>query len=487
MPGTEETPAAGPAVKKAPWQRMPGAPTKPNFAEYRPKLSALAEQRRALIDEIKKLQSSVQDDAETQARNAERNAFLEELNEIDASRRVQRERRAAQDAEIAKLRKHRVEMADKLRAVQAEVGGFTNVREIDEAIDYMMRKMESSSGGLGAEKRSQQRLHKLEEAKTHLLRLQPLTEAIKHITDQEAVLQRGYHDICERIGILNREYEEKLQKKRAKDKEAQAQGASRADVYKKCDELRARVAEITQSMEKLRAERDKATAEWDAWNNEARTRYYAQLEQQREQRRKDYEERRNARKLAAKRARAAQRQNPYVAQISACSTLMQYLKQKKMILQQEEDDRKRREAAAHFDPSRMAPAGCVVVTGSKWSDSKSLSNAAKKQRKDKGAATKSAAAANHHQHRALQHPEDKIRLFQMIEVEPALSLATIEDKIREIEVLQSKYESHILSGELVLSSGDDNDEEEDSDAEARSEHLPENAEIETDSATERTA
>lgn len=462
----EEAPAAPRTAKSAPWQSMPGAPQRPNFSQYGPQLAALAEQRRNLIDEIKRLQGTVQADPAGQARNAERNAHREKLNEIDERRKVQRERRAAQDAEIAKLRKQRTEISEKLRAVQAEVGGFTNVKEIDEAIDYMTRKMESSGGGLSAERRNQQRVHKLEDAKTHLLQLQPLTEAIKEITEQEVVLQQEYLAISEQVGILNKEYEEEMQKKRAKDKEAQTDGAARAEVYRQCDELRTRVSEVSQSMDNLRAERERMWAEWDAWNKEARVKYFERLEQQREQRRKEYEERRNAHKIAAKRTRAAQRQNPYVMEISACTTLVQYLKQKKMMVQRDEEERKRREAAAHFDPSQVAPAGCVVLNESKWSD-KPLSKAAKKQQKQQQQKPKTSAskpapapAADEQKDRMLQHPEDKIRLFQMIEMEPALSLATIDDKIAQLEALKGKYESHIQTGDLVLSSGEDEEEAE---------------------------
>ncbi|GET91330.1 hypothetical protein, conserved [Leishmania tarentolae] len=462
----EETTSARPAAKKAPWQNMPGAPPRPNFAQYGPKLAALAEQRRTLVEQIKSLQSSVKNDAVAQTRTAERKAFVEELNAIAARRKVQHDRRAAQDAEIAKLRKHREELSDKLRVVQAEVGGFTNVREIDQAIDYMMRKMESSGGGLEAERRNQQRLHKLEDAKTHLLRLRPLQDAIKAITEQELNLQQEYHIICEKIGILNREYEEKLQEKRVKDKEAQEDGVNRADVYKQCDELRTRVAEITQSIDNLRAEREKVSSEWDAWNKEARKKYFENLEQQREKRRKEYEERRNAHKIAAKRERAAKRQNPYAAEISACSTLIEYLKHKRMMVQVDEEDRRRREAAAHFDPSQMAPAGCVVVSASKWSENKPLGKTAKKQQKqqlkqkEKTPTTKPSTIGNEQKERALQHPEEKIRLFRMIEVDPVFSLTTIDDTIRRIETLKNQYESQIQPGELVLSSGDDEEGEE---------------------------
>ncbi|CAJ1011124.1 hypothetical protein Q4I28_006437 [Leishmania naiffi] len=484
MLAEEEIAPVRPPAKKAPWQSMPGAPTRPDFAQYGPKLAALAEQRRDLIEQIKTFQRSVQEDAVTQSRNAERNAFMEELNGIDAIRKVQRDRRAAQDAEIAKLRKRRAEISDELRAVQAEVGGFTTVHEIDQAIDYMMRKMESSGGGLGAERRNQQRLHKLEDAKAHLQRLQPLTEAIKQMTEQEVILQQEYHAICEQIGILNKEYEEKLQQKRAMDKEAQSDGAHRADVYRQCNKLRTRVSEIMHAMDSLRVERDKVSSEWDAWNKEARKKYFAQLEQQREQRRKEYEERRNAHKIEAKRARASQRQNPYSTEIDACSTLILYLKQKMMMARQDAEDRQRREAAAHFDPSVMAPAGCVLLNAGKWANNVPRSKTASKQQKQPQKTKKEALAPSNGNARFLQHPEEKIRLFQLINVEPELTLATIDDKIHHIEALMKKYEAHIQTGELVLSSGDDEEEEMDKISETSSKQGPEDAETTKEPATE---
>ena len=61
--------------------------------------------------------------------------------------------------------------------------------------------------------------------------------------------------------------------------------------------------------------------------------------------------------------------------------------------------------------------------------------------------------------RMLHYPEDKIRLFQMIEVEPALSLASIDNKIRQIEERKSKYEEHIQTGDLALLSSDSDEED----------------------------
>lgn len=452
-----------------PWLNSPDAPPKPDMEAHKAEVAKLVAKRRALIDEVKALHSSMQKDPASVAREEQRNACRERLNDIDARRRVTREQRAQKDGEIARLRKKRSELAESLRGIQAEVGGFKSVKEIDEAIEYMMRKMESSGGGLSAEKRNQQLLHKLQQAKSRLAELQPLTEAMKEVADQETVLQQEYLAISEQIGIHNKEYDEEMQKKRELDKEAQSQNAGRADIYKKRTEISSQIDEISQSIDALYAELRKAKDTYDTWFKEAREKYFAKQEEQREQRRKEYEERINAHKIAAKKERAAKRQNPHVMEINACMTLIQYLKQKKMMVIHDEEERKKREAAAHFDPTQVAPAGCVVLNEGKWSDNKPLSKTAKKQQKqqqkqkEKASAAKAntntAPPAAENKDRMLQHPEDKIRLFQMIEVEPVLSLGNIDEKIQQIEEKKKKYEEQIQTGDLVLSSDDDEEEE----------------------------
>ncbi|KPA84476.1 putative mitochondrial hypothetical protein [Leptomonas pyrrhocoris] len=473
----EETPAPRKQPNKAAWLNSPDAPQKPNVAEHKAKVSELVAQRRALIAEVKELQSSMQKDPATVARDEERNACRQRLSDIDAKRHVLRERRAAQDAEIAKLRKKRGEIAESLRNVQAEVGGFKNVKEIDDAKEYVMRKMESSSGGLQGEKRNQVLLNKLEQAKGQLSQLQPLTEAMKEVADQETVLQQEYLAISEQIGIHNKEYDEEMQKKRALDKEAQHSNAGRSDIYKQRMEINSKINDISQTIDSMSVKFQKAMSEYDTWYREARDKYFAKQAEQREQRRREYEERINAHKIAKKQARAVKRQNPYVMEISACGTLIHYLKQKKVMLLQDEEERKKREAAAHFDPSQVAPAGFVVLNEGKWSDNKPLSKTAKKQQRQQQKQQEKASAvkvnandapqpAAEAKDRLLQHPEDKIRFFQMIEVEPALSLATIDEKVHQIEEKKKQYEQHIQTGELVLSSGDDEEAEEAEEAQA---------------------
>lgn len=484
----QEEPHVPRPPRSAAWLNSPDAPPRPDGAANKAKIAELVEQRRALIAEGKELQSSMHKDPASVERDAKRNACRDKLNSINEKRNVMRERRAAQDAEIAKLRKKRSEIAESLRNIQTEVGGFKSVSEIDQGMEFLMRKMESSGGGLQAEKRNQAMLHRLEEAKKHLSQLQPLTEAMKEVADQETILQQEYLAISEQIGIYNKEYDEEMQNKRTLDKEAQGDNAARTVIYKKRTEISARIDEISQAIDATYAAHQKARAEYEAWAKEARERYFAKQEEQRQQRRREYEERINAHKIAAKKERAVKRQNPYVMEISACSTLIQYLKHKKVMVLQDEEDRKKREAAAHFDPTQVAPAGCVVLNEGKWSDAKPLSKAAKKQQqqqqKQKAAAAKPAAAAPRapaeSKDRMLQHPEDKIRLFQMLEVEPALSLATIDEKIAQIEEKKTKYERSIQTGELVLSSGDDEEGEEENGEAAEQ---PEEADKEEDAAS----
>lgn len=448
-------------ASRVPWLNSSDAPKKPDAATHRTKLNELLAQRRALITEVKELQNSLHKDLSRPAYDQARKACRERLSEIDAERHGLRERRAAQDAEIAKLRKKRADIAERLRDVQAEVGVFKSVQEIDEAREYVMCRMESSGGGLQAERRNQALLSKLEHAKSHLAQLQPLTEAMREVADQETVLQQDYLAISEQIGIHNKEYDEEMQKKRALDKEAQNNSARLSKIFNERSSIRQRISDISQSIECMCAEFEKRKSMYNAW-----------LKETREQRRKEYEEHIKAQKVAAKKAYAVQRQNPYMMEISACTTLIEYLKQKKIMMLQDEEERKKREEASHFDATQVAPAGCIVLNEGKWADNKPLSKAAKKHQKQQQKQKEKMSAAKHNdgaaaaeqptverKDRMLHYPEDKIRLFQMIEVEPALSLASIDNKIRQIEERKSKYEEHIQTGDLALLSSDSDEED----------------------------
>lgn len=456
---------------------MPGAPPRPNYAAFGSKMSELNAEKRKLIDEIKELQNSVRGDRQNNAElDEERNALRQRLSEIDEQRKAQTELRSGKNTEIAKIRQQRRETEEKLRKLQNELGGLRDVREIDVAIDYIMNKMETSGGGLAAERRTVKRLHQLEEAKALLMELQPLSERIQEAEEREMLLQLEFRDIIERIGILNKEFEDQLGVKREKDQQARSTGVNRADVYKKCNDIRGKINKLDEDMNTLRAEHNKATEAWDSWCVEARAKYQAKIEAEREARHLAFLERKNAARNAQKLIRARRRQNPYELEINACDTLVQYLVDKKRMTAREEEERKRREAAASFDPVKAAPAGTVVLSESKWTNAKPLSKAARKQQEQQkkqqqkkqedakpeeekvvpASGSKNTARAPH----VMQHPEEKMRLFQLVDQSPPLSLGSIDETIKSLQTKKKEYESHIVTGEPQLSSGESESEEE---------------------------
>lgn len=452
--------------KTAPWQLAPGAPQKPDFASYRNRIRQLVDERRQFIVEIKELQTSARSNPASEIHANELKACHEALDAIDAKRKSELKLRSEKAAEISALRTEKNAKMEKVRSVKMSLTGFNTVSEIDEAIDYVMSRMERGRGGLEEEKRTAQKLQALNNAKALLHGLQPLIDEVSAISEQEVDLQKEYLEIHERVGVLNKEYEEKLQHKRAVGKEGHQWGAQRSEIYKKCDEIRSRIEDINKELDTTSAERSKVTEEWEAWNAEAKLKYFAKIEAEREARRKAMEERKNAQILAEKQARAARRQNPYLMEISACGTLLQYLKEKKIMVQRDEEERKRREATSHFDPTEVAPAGCIVLNESKWSNPKPLSKAAKKQQQQKQQQQqkveeqKAAESKQSNKDHLLKHPANMIRLFQMIDIEPPLSLSSLDEKAQLIKEKQQKYNDLIQSGELELSSDhEDNDEE----------------------------
>ncbi|PBJ81141.1 nuclear segregation protein [Trypanosoma cruzi cruzi] len=91
--------------------------------------------------------------------------------------------------------------------------------------------------------------------------------------------------------------------------------------------------------------------------------------------------------------------------------------------------------------------------------------------------------------RVLQHPEDKIRLFQLINEEPPVALSAIDGAVETIRSKQKEYESHIKTGELELSSDDEEEEEEqpqeEEDTAAATEEVKKKDEVEKEVAADK--
>ncbi|ORC92588.1 lipoprotein, type 6 [Trypanosoma theileri] len=457
--------AAAPTAKKQMpgWMSIPGGPPEPNGAAFRAKMNRLVEERRALLAEVKTLRASLGPREGQEAVEAELSELRQRMGEIDTQRKAEQEMRFKKNEEIQKIQKIHDERLNKLHELSDGLGGFKTLKEIDEAIAYLTRKMETSGGGLAAEKRTVRQLSKLEEAKRFLLEMQPLTEAITEAKHREALLQREWQEINERVRNLKSEYNEQRMTKQQKEQELRKTGVNRQEVYKKCDEISAKIKSLSDEMNTLREEHNKAVEAWNAWREEARAKYAAKVEAERKERQRRYLEYKNAAKMEEKRARALRRQNPYEAEADACSTLVRYLRDKKAMVQREEEELARQEAAATFDPTKFLPEGAVLLNdGKKRTDANKGGALGKKNKQQQQQQKPKAGTAKN---RVLQHSEDKIRLFQLINEEPPLALAAIDASVERIRAKQVEYESHKKTGELELSSDDDEEEEEEENVE----------------------
>jgi hypothetical protein len=218
---------------------------------------------------------------------------------------------------------------------------------------------------------------------------------------------------------------------------------------KERDLVRAQLSKINEEMTALREAFNKEQEAWNTWREVARQKYTEKIEAERKERQRRYLERINAEKIAAKKARAAKRQNPFEAEINAINILVGYLKDRLYMARRDDEDRQKRASAATFDPSAYAPAGCIVVAPDV------VQSVSKQKRLSKPAKTEAP------RERHIQHNEEKLRLFAKVEVEAPMSLTAIEGTIEQLKSKKAEFESHIKPGELVLSSDEEADDEND--------------------------
>lgn len=430
------------------WMLVPGAPPRPNPADFHARMNQLREEKQKCFEEIKALQISLGNNEEKALIDAERNVMRSRLDQLDQERKAHQQLRLSIDAEMNKIRAQRREASDKLRALETELGGLSDIKEIDAAISHLMKRMETSSGGLVSERKTANRLHQLEEAKSLLQLKQPLSESIADTVERENLLHLEYREVLERINGLNKDFEDQLGIKRVKDREAWQTGANRSEVYQKCDAVRVRINDLNAEMQALRSEYTNTTNVWDTWASETREKHNAKIEAERAERQRQHILRQNETKNEEKLRRAGRRQNRYEMEMNACDALIVYLRDKKHITLQDEEERKKHEATATFDASKSIPDGFVVLNESQWSK-KPLNKASRIQQKQRVAPNAGKTAS------PLQYPEDKMRLFQLISQDPPLSVTAIDDTIKAINEKKRLYVSHIAADEAVLSSDDE--------------------------------
>lgn len=427
------------------WMNIPGGPKEPNFQDFRNKMQTLNTQKTKLFDNLKELQGRAgpRDDADRDAVNSERQELRRRMNEIDANRKKERDARSTKNEEISRTRRQRAEIEGKLKELSNELGAFRELSDIEMAIDHIMVRMETSGGGLSSEKKAIKRLSQLEEAKSLLLQLQPLQEAIADADDREASLQQEYREIHERIGSLNKEYDDQYSVKQSKDKDAQKSTVDRTALFKERDDYRQKITKLNEEMTALRESFNTEKEAWETWREEAIKKYAEKMDAERKERDRRRNEYMNAEKIARKQVRASKRQNPYESQIGASSTLVRYLRDRIVMSQRDEEERKRRVAMASFDPTASAPSGFALAAPIELP----------KQKKAK--ATKSEEKTE----RTIQHNEEKKRLFALVDVPAPATLSEVEKTIELLKKKQAEYESHIKTGDLVLSSDDEEEEE----------------------------
>jgi hypothetical protein len=438
------------------WMSMPGGPKQPNFSDFQSKMQALGQQKSKLFEQLKDIQvraGASKEDAARDAVDAERRELRNRMNEIDAVRKAQREAQSAKNEQIAKTRKQKQEVEQKLKELSTELGAFRELSDVDAAIDHIMIKMETgASGTLAAEKRALKRLNQLEEAKSLIMQLQPLAEAISVAEDKEAELQREYRAIHERIGTLNREFEEKATAKSEKDKELRKSGVDRSALQKEREDVRANLTKVSAEMTALRESFNKQVAAWDAWKEEARAKYQAKIEAERAERALRFKMRQDAAKYERKKARAAARLNPREAEIHACQTLIRYLQDRVTMMRRDEEERKRRQAASTFDPASCAPPGTVFAANDAVPATK---------RPSSGKAGKAASPQATLDKKVIQHSEEKIKLFALVKVDSPMTVGNVPEAVEQLRAKQKEFEALIKTGTAELSSSSDEEAEED--------------------------
>ena len=444
------TAAAAAAPKRRPgWMSMPGGPKEPNSNEFRTKLQAIIAQKGKIFDTLKEIQEKFGPREEGgDGMDGERKALRQRMNEIDTERKAEHDARRSKTDEIAKVRKMRGEVEKKLKELGTELGAFRDVNDIDDAINHIMLKLETGGGSLADEKRTAKRLAKLEEAKVLLNQLAPLQEAIAEAEDREAALQQEYREIHDRIGSLNKAFEEQYTAKQSKDKEVRKVTVDRTELIKQRQDCREKLTALNDEMNKLREAFNEQQKAWNEWREEARVKFAEKIEAERKERQRRYDELRNAEKIARKKARALKRMNPHEAEIGATQTLIGYLKDRLLMSKRDEEDRKRRAALSTFDPVASAPTGFALaapVVLPKKGGNKAGGN--------KGADTTAKPIA-------IQHNSEKLRLFATVGVTAPMQLADVEKALEELQAKKQEFESHIKSGELELSSDDDEEAEE---------------------------
>lgn len=457
--------------RKPGWMSIAGGPKEPNRNDFRAKLTAAAAEKSKLFDRLKAIRDEfdTSDGGEREGIDRERKELRARMNDIEKARNELREKRKAKDQQMDKIRKTRAEVENAFKDLQSELGAFKEESDVDNAIERIMTRMETGNGSLRSEKAVIKRLSQLEGAKSLILQLQPLQDQINDSHEKELELQHEYRDIFDRIGSLNKEFEQSVNEKTAKDLLLKKTQVDRSHLFKEREEIRAKLTVINGEIDAARKTFDTAMEAWNKWRDEAQAKYRAQIDAERKEREARWAAKEAARKAELRQAKAQRRLNPFANQIEAVTTLVRYLEDKVKAIQRDQEERERLKKLAAFDPKSLAPAGMATrqeeddwlfadrTKVQKVKPAKPAAAAA--QAKDaEAAAAKASKAADKNKY--IQHPKDKCAAFDLVKVDVPLTVAQVPATIAALKEKKKAWEKEIKDSVDNVS-----DEEEEEDAE----------------------
>lgn len=458
----------GPRTGQKPgWMSIPGGPKEPVWADFTAAVQKLNAEKSKLFDRIKELNGLIGSRDDNNPAAQERRELQARLNEIRDKRQSERDISKQTKDEMQQVRNEKAKVESQLRALTAELGMFQSLEEINMAINHIMYRMETGSAGIKSEKKTHDRLLKLERAKTLLTNLQPLQEAIEEHDNREYELQQEFRDISERMKQLSQEMDTVMDERKDHDAKHKKTAEERQKLF---DERRAvsdKISTISSQINELRAQFDKDRKAWDDWKVVAQQKYTEKIEAEREERQRKYRERQQALRNERKKDKIAKRRNPFVKEIEVCSTLIHYLKDKEVMYKKSEEERKRRKEAEAFNPTADAPQGTILLKPKFDEICLGTKKSKSKKEKEKAKAKEAAAAAapvvtkeTNEPVRAIQHSHEKLRFFDIVGVSAPSSIAEFQIAIASLQAKQKEYESHIKTGDIEVSSSEDEAEAE---------------------------
>eukprot|EP00744_Colponema_vietnamica_P006771 GILI01009816.1.p1 GENE.GILI01009816.1~~GILI01009816.1.p1 ORF type:complete len:479 (+),score=132.93 GILI01009816.1:28-1464(+) len=451
--------------QKPAWMSIPGGPKEPVWADFTSKVQKLNAEKTKLFDRVKELNAALGTRDDNNPAAVERRELQGRLNEIREKHQGERDVSKGKRDAIQQVRNDKAQIEAQLRTLTSELGMFQSLEEINKAIDIIQYRMETgAAGSLSGEKKTQSRLMKLENAKSLILKLQPLQEAIYVSEERENELHAEFKEVSERMKQLNVELSGVMDERKVLDSQNKKSSEDRQKIFDERRSVSDKISEVMTQINALRTEFDNDRKAWDEWRIVAQKKYTEKIEAEREERNRKWRERQEALRNERKKEKIAKRRNPYVKEIEVCTSLIQYLKDKSVMQQKSEEERKRRREAENFNPNE-APQGTVLLKP-KFDEiclgvkkSKSKKDKEKAKAKEAAESATSAVVAEADNDRSVQHSQDKRRLFDIVGVEAPISINAFSAAIASIQAKQKEYESHIQTGNVDVSSSEDEAEE----------------------------